>query len=137
MIPSETDTIKTTTVQAQELTTLTGQDWILTIFENDQELNKVAVLITWIDRDLISNFMPRLGRMHMLMSFAGTVDILMAGSGLQELLQSTFAGVHKLFNGKKFLQNVLALRIVAEKILRSILKCRSKCKCMTHLLSAP
>ena len=34
MIPSGTHTIETTTVQAQELTTLTGQGWTLTIFKN-------------------------------------------------------------------------------------------------------
>ena len=137
MIPSETDSIKTTTVQAQELTTLTGQGWTLVIFKNDQELHKVAVHIKWVDRDLFSNFIPRLGRMHLLMSFVGEVGVLMAGSGLQELLQSTFAGVRKMLNGNKFPQNVRALRIVAEEILRPILECECKFKCTTHLLSVP
>ena len=77
MIPSETDTIETTTVQAQELTTLTGQGWTLTIFKKYQELYNVAVHITWIDRYMFSNFIPRLGGMHMLMSFVRAVGVLM------------------------------------------------------------
>ena len=122
LIPSETDPIKTTTVQAQELTTLTGQSWTLTIFKNDQELHKVAVHITWVDRDLFSKFISRLGGMLMLISFFESVGVLMAGSGLQELLQITSPGVLTMLNGKKFLQNVRPLRIVAEGILRPILE---------------
>ena len=116
------DTIETTTVQAQEQTTLTGQGWTLTIFKNYQELYNVAVHITWVDRDMFSNFIPRLGGMHMLMSFVRAVGVLNARSGLQELLQSTFAGEPKMLIGKKFPQNVRALRIVAEEILRPILE---------------
>jgi hypothetical protein len=66
-------------------------------------------------------FVPRLGGMHMLMSFVGAVGTLMRGSGLEEILKSTFAGVPKLLTGKKFPQNVRALRIVTEELLKPIL----------------
>ena len=55
------------------------------------------------------------------MSFIGSIGSLMAGRGLYELLDSTFAGVQKMMTGKKFPQNMRALRIVAEELLRPIL----------------
>ena len=44
----------------------------------------------------------------------------MANSGLEELLESTFAGVSKLLNGKKYTQNVRVIRIVTEELLRKV-----------------
>ncbi len=66
-----------------------------------------------------SDVIIRLGGMHMLMSFAGAIDTLMQGSGLSEILESTFAGVTKMLSGKKFPQNIRAMRIVLEELLRS------------------
>ena len=119
MVPAEPDTMKTAMVEAQRLTLLTGQEW--TIFTNDQQLYQVAVNITWVDQSMFSMFVPRLGGMHMMMSFVGAVGTLMRGSGLEDILKSTFAGVPKLLSGKKFPQNVRALRIVTEELLRPIL----------------
>ena len=51
-----------------------------------------------------------------MMSFIGSIGSLMAG--LYELLNSTFAGVQKMMTGKKVPQNMRALRIVAEELLR-------------------
>ncbi|KAH3850518.1 hypothetical protein DPMN_092930 [Dreissena polymorpha] len=58
--------------------------------------------------------------MHFLMIFIGSVGTLMANTGLEELLESKFAGVSKLLNGKKYPQNVRALRIVTEELLRKV-----------------
>ncbi|KAH3700092.1 hypothetical protein DPMN_075060 [Dreissena polymorpha] len=58
--------------------------------------------------------------MHFLMSFVGSVGTLMANSGLEELLESTFVGVSNLLNGKKYPHNVQALRIVTEELLRKV-----------------
>ncbi|KAH3735393.1 hypothetical protein DPMN_041920 [Dreissena polymorpha] len=58
--------------------------------------------------------------MHFLMSFVRSVGTLMAKSGLEELIESTFAVVSKLLNGKKYPQNVRALRIVTEEFLRKV-----------------
>ena len=89
MVPAEPDTMKTAMVEAQRLTLLTGQEW--TIFTNDQQLYQVAVNITWVDQSMFSMFVPRLGGMHMMMSFVGAVGTLMRGSGLEDILKSTFA----------------------------------------------
>ena len=108
MAPTEPDTMKTAMVQAQYISSLTGQEW--TIFTCDQQLYQIAVNIAWKDRELFAKFVPRLGGMHMLMSFVGAIGSLMGGSGLEDILKSTFAGVPKLLSGKKFPQNVRALR---------------------------
>ena len=50
----------------------------------------------WVHPDLFSNFIPRLGGMHMLMSFIGAVGTLMANTGLEEILQSPFGGITKM-----------------------------------------
>ena len=60
--------------------------------------------------------------MHMLMSFVGAVGSLMAESGLAEVMNEAFSGVAKMLSGKKFPQNVRALRIVAEELLRRIVQ---------------
>ncbi|KAH3748038.1 hypothetical protein DPMN_182475 [Dreissena polymorpha] len=54
--------------------------------------------------------------MHFLLSCVGSVGTLMANSGLEGLLESTFAGVSKLLNSKKYPQNVRALQIVTEEL---------------------
>ena len=77
-------------VEAQRLTQLMGQKW--TIFTSDQELYKELVHITWVDKEQFQNFIPRLGGMHMLMSFVGAVGYLMGGSGIEEILGSAFGG---------------------------------------------
>ena len=55
------------------------------------------------------------------MSFIGSIGSLMAEGGLYELLNSTFADVQKMITGKKVPQNMRALRIVAEELLRPVL----------------
>ena len=119
MVPAEPNMMKTAMVETQHLTLLTGQEWA--IFTNDQQLYQVAVNITWVDQSMFSMFVPRLGGMHMMMSFVGAVGTFMRGSGLEEIMKSTFAGVPKLLSGKKFPQNVRALRIVTEELLRPTL----------------
>ena len=47
------------------------------------------------------------------MSFIVSIGYLMAESGLYDLLDSTLAGVQNMMTGKKFPQNMRALRIVA------------------------
>ncbi len=104
MPPIEPDTMKTAMVQAQTMTSLTGQEW--TLLTCDQQLYQVVVNIVWADKGQFAKCVPRLGGMHMLMSFIGAVGILMGGSGLEDILKSTFAGVPKLLSGKRFPQNV-------------------------------
>ena len=93
-----------------------------TVYTCDQQLYRIANYVLWNSPALKLDFYLRLGGMHLLMSFVGSVGSLMAGSGLKELLQGGFDGVPKMLTGKKFPQRVRALRIVAEELLRPILK---------------
>ena len=119
MTPSDPDTIVRALRQAQQITTECGQEYV--VFTADLQLYRVAVNVLWAYPEQFDKVVLRLGGMHTLMSFIGSVGSLMAGSGLYELLESTFAGVQKMMTGKKFPQNVRALRIVAEELLRPIL----------------
>ena len=120
MKPSDPDTIMTALTTSKVLTTQYGQEY--TIFTGDLQLYRVAVNIVWAIPEQFDSVVLRLGGMHLLMSFVGSVGTLMGNSGLEELLESTFAGVTKLLNGKKFPQNVRALRIVTEELLRNTLE---------------
>ena len=120
MPPSDPDTILTALHEAKRLTKERGQK--NTIFTSDQQLYKVAVEMKWAHPDDFSDVIRRLGGMHTLMSFVGAVGTLMQGSGLSEVLESTFAGVAKMLFGKKFPQNVRAMRLVVEELLRGIMR---------------
>ena len=56
------------------------------------------------------------------MNYVGTVGVLMAVSGMEELLKAAFGGVTKMLTGKNFPQNTTALRIVVEQVLHQILR---------------
>lgn len=116
MIPSHPDTIFTALNRCQELVHQTGQKYVVCTF--DLQLYRVAVHIKWALPEHFQNVILRLGGMHTLMSFCGSIGTLMEGSGLVEILSDVFAGVPKMMLGKKFPQNVRALRLLAEEILR-------------------
>ena len=120
MIPSDPDTIMTALTQAQHLTLKTGQKYV--IFTCDLQLYRVATHVTWAYPDKFENVILRLGGMHSLMSFVGSIGTLMEESGLSEILSDVFGGVSKMLSGKKFPQNLRALRMVAEELLRRILQ---------------
>ena len=62
----------------------------------------------------------------MLMSFIGSVGTLMANTGLVELMNTAFGGVLKMLSGKKFPQNLRAMRMVVEDLLRSIVPAKKR-----------
>ena len=130
MKPSDPDTIMTAMVESQEMTESTGQ--VYTIFTTDQQLYRVAVGVHWAYPEQFQNFVPCLGGMHMLMSFIGAVGTLMENSGLEELMNSTFGGVQQMLTGKKFPQNLRALRMVVEELLRDV---TPTCKTYMDLMS--
>lgn len=118
--PTNHDTVLTTMMELRRITNECGQSF--TVFTADQAIYKVVIDIIWNDQDHFSDFVPRLGGMHTLMSFIGCVGTLMAGSGLLEILESAFAGVGLMLKGKKYPQNMRALRLVTEEILGPILQ---------------
>ena len=54
----------------------------------------------------------------MLMSFVGSVGMLMANSGLEDIMKEVFAGVPRMLTGKTFSQNT---RMVVEELLRGVI----------------
>ena len=118
MTPSDPDTIMTAMCKAQAISGKYGQEF--TVFTGDLQLNRVAVNIIWAYPEQFDNVILRLGGMHFLMSFVGSVGTLMAESGLSEIMESTFGGVSKMLTGKKFPQNMRALRLVVEELLRPL-----------------
>lgn len=119
MKPSDPDTVMTAMVESQRLTQQCNQ--LVTLFTVDQQLYRVAVDVLWAYPQKFKNIIPRLGGMHMLMSFIGTVGTLMANSGLEALMNAAFGGVQKMLTGKKFPQCVRALRMVVEELLRDVI----------------
>ena len=85
--------------KAQQITSDRGQDYI--VFTADLQLYRVAVNILWAYPEQFDNVVIRLGGMHTLMSFIGSIGSLMAENDLYELLNSTFAGVQTMITGKK------------------------------------
>ena len=115
-IPSDPDTILTAMDKVKEVREKYGQKY--TIMTLVQQLYRVAVGVQWVYSEEFKYFLVRLGGMHMLMSFCGSVGTLFQHTGFDEILSSTFGGVNKMLTGKKFPQNVRAFRIVAEEMLR-------------------
>ena len=118
MKPSDPDTMLTAMVRVQELTSQTGQTFSL--LTCDQQLYRVAVHVSWDQPERFKDMYLRLGDMHALMGFAGAVGSLMAESGLSDILSEVLGGVPKMLSGKKFPQNVRALRMMAEEVVRGL-----------------
>ena len=119
MAPAEPNTVLTAMVEAQRLTNSTGQTY--TIFTNDQQLYRIAVNVTWVYSEMFINFIPRLGGMHTIMNFTGCIGTLMTDSGLEQIMTAAFGGVSHMLTGKKYPQNVRALRMVVEELLRNVI----------------
>ena len=83
------------------------------MFTADLQLYRVAVNILWAYPEQFDKVGLYVGGVHTQMSFIGSIGSLMAERGLYEVLGSTFAGVQKMMTGKKFPQNMRALRVVA------------------------
>ena len=74
MVPSDPTTIMTAMFEARRITKQTGQS--ITVFTADQQLYRVAVNVVWMYPELSDDFVLRLGGMHTLMSFVGSVGTL-------------------------------------------------------------
>ena len=110
----------TALTRAQQLTHETGQEFV--VFTFYLQLYRVALHVIWVYPDRLPNVIMRLGGMHSLVSFVGSVATLMVESGLAEVMSAVFGGVPKMLTGKRFPQNVRAMRMVAEEILRQVMQ---------------
>ena len=78
--PSDPTTIKTAMMEGQRITIASGQK--ITVFTTDQQLYRISLFVLWNQPSLALDFVLRLGGMHLLMTFVGSVGTLMANSGL-------------------------------------------------------
>ena len=120
MIPSNPDTMMTSMAFAQVYTRNIGQQCV--VFTCDLQLYMVTLEVQWTYPERFSNLILRLGGMHSLMIFIGSIGTLMADTGLSDIMSSVFSGVSKMLTGKKCSQNVRGLRMVAEEALRGIIQ---------------
>ena len=93
MIPANPTTVQTSIKHAKLLSTRHGQSFC--VYTSDQQLYRIATIVLWNTPDLGRDLYLRLGGMHLLMSFVGSIGSLMAGSGLKEVLEKGFDGVPK------------------------------------------
>ena len=78
---------------------------------------KVAVDIVFHEPERSKSIVPILGGMHYLAAFVGAIGNLAGSLGLTALLSSTFSSVES----KMYPQNVRALRLLVEIMLKNIL----------------
>lgn len=116
--PADPSTIYQSLLKAQQITGSTGQEYV--VYTADQQLYRVALNVVWSYEEQFSNIILRLGGMHLLMSYVGSVGSLMAETGLSDILGVAFGSVEAMLSGKRFPQNVRALRMVVEELLRPI-----------------
>jgi len=90
------------------------------VFTADQQLYRVALYVKWGNQAQLDNIHLRLGGMHFLMSYIGCVGTLMVESGIADTLSAVFGGVLKMLSSKKYPQNVRALRMLVEELLRPV-----------------
>ena len=66
-----------------------------------ERMHSKSSTIKWAYQGRFDKVIPRLGGMHFLMSFVGSVGNLMVNTGLDEILKSAFGSVEKMLSGKK------------------------------------
>ncbi len=89
--PAHLDTVLTTMHLAEEFAKQHSQ--VYTYMEADMQIFKLGVHIKWSDQERWKHMILRHGGMHTLMSFVGCIGVLMAGTGLEAILNAAFKGV--------------------------------------------
>ena len=113
MTPSDPTTMKSAMLEAKRLTKKAGP--ATTLFTADLQLYRVGLNVLWAYQELFGeDFILRLEGIRFMMSYVSAVRVLMAGSGLEELMKPAFGGVMKMLTGKNFPQNTRVPRIVLE-----------------------
>lgn len=87
----------------------------------DLQLYIVASQIKWNDVDRFKNIIIRPGIMHTVQSFCGCIGKLMRGSGIEELISSTFGGIAGIMSGKSWVRSMRAFRMVSTALLNKFL----------------
>ena len=92
--PAHHDTIKTAIDKGLSLMRAAGDDVL--IFTANQQLYKIVIDIMFYQPTYFESVIPVLGGMHMLMNFIHATAVIMAGSGMNEILAGTFGSVEKM-----------------------------------------
>ena len=101
-------------MHAEKLADAKGQE--LVVMTCDQQIYSVCLQIVW---DNPKNFFIRLGGMHLLMGFVGSIGALMADSGFEDIVREAFTGEKRIMIGKKFPECVKAFRMIAVELLKT------------------
>ena len=118
--PAQHDTILTSLEKGLSLVKNKGNGVL--IFTADQQLHKIVIDIMFYQPSYFNLVVPVLGGMHMLMNFIHAISIIMSGSGLKEILASSFESVDKMLSGKKYPQNFRAMRMLVEELLECVVQ---------------
>ena len=118
--PAQHDTILTSLEKGLSLVKNNGNGVL--IFTADQQLYKIVIDIMFHQPSYFKLVVPVLGGMHMLMNFIHAISIIMSGSGLKEILASSFESVDKMLSGKKYPQNFRAMRMLVEELLECVVQ---------------
>jgi hypothetical protein len=130
MKPTDPTAVLTSINRGIELTRDANQD--ILVITADAAIYKIIVDISFHQPDLLGSMVALLGGMHLLMDFVSCIGTLTTDCGLKEVLSTTFGSVDKMLSGKKYPQNVRALRLLSEELLRPILQSES-ITCMEDL----
>ena len=120
MKPRDPTTVLTAITKGFEVTKNSNQD--ILVLTCDQAIYKIVVDIAFHQPVLLTTIVPILGGMHFIMDFVSSIGTLMEDSGLKEILSTTFGSIEKILQGKKYPQNVRALRLLTEELLRPVLE---------------
>ena len=120
MKPTDPTTVLTSITRGIELTRDANQN--ILVITADAAIYKIIVDISFQQPDLLGSTVALLGGMHLLMDFVSCIGTLMTDCGLKEVLSSVFGSVDKMLSGKKYPQNIRALRLLSEELLRPILE---------------
>lgn len=131
MPPEHPSTMFTSMMKAQHICQKIGQEYVL--FTCDQQFYRVALQVKWDNPDVLNNVYLRLGSMHLIMSYVGSVGTLMVEIGLDDILSAAFGGVTKMLSGKKYPQNVRTLRLLTEELLRPVFQKHDEIHSMADL----
>ena len=120
MTPADPTTVLTCITRGFEVTRDANQDVL--VITADAAIYKVIVDISFHQPDLLGSMVAVLGGMHLLMDFVACIGTLSTDCGLKEVLTTTFGSVEKMLSGKKYPQNVRALRLLVEELLRPVIE---------------
>ena len=115
MKPSDPTTVLTSITKGFEVTRNSNQ--VILVLICDQAIYKIVVDIASHQPVLLTTIVPILGGMNFIMDFVSSIGTLMEDSDLKEILSATFGSIEKMLQGKKYPQNVRALRLLTEELL--------------------